>query len=272
MDSGYNGGHGGAMYNYATTTPPRLINVTFSGNQAIGYDAIHPAYGGALYTVAGSVAITNTIVWGNTPDQACYNDSANIVSLNTSIVQGGCPTGSTCSNLITSDPLLGALGNYGGSVQTMPLLPNSPALDTANDGACPATDARGISRPIGPHCDIGAFESSRFTLAITGGNNQSTLINTAFAQPLRVSVTANNASEPVNGGKVMFTPPASGASANLVTSPATIATSAASVSCDCEWRARRVCRQRDHGRREYGWLQSAQPLADDPLRQAGYER
>jgi predicted outer membrane repeat protein len=229
MSAGYTGGYGGALYNYATTTPPRLINVTFSGNRAIGYDASHPAYGGALYIVAGSVGMTNTILWGNTPDQL-YNDSANVVSLNTSIVQGGCPTGSTCSNIITSDPLLGALGNYGGSVATLPLLPNSPAIDTANDSACPATDARGISRPIGSHCDIGAFESSRFTLAITGGNNQSTLINTAFAQPLRVSVTANNAVEPVNGGRVIFTPPASGASASLLTSPATITNSAASVN------------------------------------------
>jgi parallel beta-helix repeat protein len=229
MDSGYNGGHGGALYNYATNTPPGLINVTFNGNQAIGYDAIHPAYGGAMYIIAGSVAITNAILWGNTPDQL-YNDSADIVSLNTSIVQGGCPTGSTCTNVVATNPLLGALGNYGGSVQTMPLLPNSPALDTALDSACPATDARGISRPIGPHCDIGAFESSRFTLAITGGNNQSALINTGFAQPLRVSVMANNASEPVNGGQVMFTPPTSGASANLVTSPAAITNSVASVS------------------------------------------
>ncbi len=251
MTPGFNGGNGGAVYSYGnsaprltggngdarpgsvTATPPRLTNVTFSGNQAVGYDELHPAYGGAIYIIAGSVAITNTILWGNTPDQVLVNNvdhPTQIVSLNNSVVQSGCPISSTCTNLIASDPRLGALGNYGGSVQTMPLLPNSPALDTANDGACPATDARGISRPIGSHCDIGAFESSRFTLAIIGGSNQSTLINTAFAQPLRVSVTANNASEPVNGGQIMFAPPASGASANLATSPATIATGAASVT------------------------------------------
>ncbi len=233
MDSGYSGGYGGAMYNYANTTPPRLTNVTFSGNHAVGYDELHPAYGGAMYIIAGSVAITNTILWGNTPDQVFVDNvdyPTQIVSLNSSIVQSGCPISSTCTNLIASDPLLGALGIYGGSVQTMPLLPNSSAIDTANDGPCPATDARGVARPIGPHCDIGAFESSRFTLAITGGSNQSTLINTAFAQPLQVSVAANNASEPVNGGQVTFTPPASGASASLVTSPATIATGAASVN------------------------------------------
>jgi len=227
MSAGFNGGNGGAIYNYATSNYT-LTNVTFSGNRAVGYDAGHPAYGGAMYMVAGSVTARNAIFWGNTPDQA-YNDSSTVI-VNTSVVQGGCPTGSTCTGIITADPLLGAPGNYGGYVQTIPLLPGSPAIDAANDSNCPAKDARGVTRPQGPHCDIGAFESSRFTLAITGGNNQSTPVNTAFAQPLRVSVTPNNVVEPVNGGKVTFTPPASGASASLATSPATIASGAASVT------------------------------------------
>ncbi len=40
----------------------------------------------------------------------------------------------------------------------MPLMEGSSALDTAIDAACPTTDARGVVRPIGPHCDIGAYE------------------------------------------------------------------------------------------------------------------
>jgi predicted outer membrane repeat protein len=227
MSSGHNGGNGGAIYNYATSNYT-MTNVTFSGNRAVGYDAYNPAYGGAMYTASGSVTARNAIFWGNAPDQA-YNDSST-VTINTSVVQDGCPTGSTCPGIITANPLLGAPGNYGGYVETIPLLPGSSAIDAANDAVCPATDARGVTRPQGPHCDIGAFESSRFTLAITGGNNQSTPINTAFAQPLQVSVTANNAIEPVNGGKVTFTPPASGASASLATSPATIASGSASVN------------------------------------------
>ena len=232
MTSGFNGGDGGAILNYATNPPPRLINVTFKGNSAVGYDAGHPAYGGAMYTIVGSAAMTNTILWGNTPDQI-YNENdqpANIVSLDHSVVQGGCPAGSTCTTIITADPLLGALGKYGGSVQTIPLLPGSSAIDTARDAGCPATDARGVVRPQGAHCDVGAFESSRFTLAIAGGDGQSTPIHHAFAQPLQVSIIANNAGEPVDGGKVTFTPPASGASASLATSPATVSGGSASVT------------------------------------------
>lgn len=227
MSAIYNGGNGGAIYNYATPHHT-MSNVTFSGNRAVGYNDDHPAHGGAIYTASGSATARNAILWGNTPDQA-YNDSSTVI-IQTSVVQGGCPTDSTCSGIITADPLLGALGNYGGYVQTIPLLPGSSAMDTANDVWNPVTDARGVARPQGPHVDIGAFESSQFTLAITGGNNQRTPVNTAFAQPLRVSVTPNNVLEPVNGGRVAFTPPGSGASASLATSPATISSGAASVN------------------------------------------
>ena len=43
---------------------------------------------------------------------------------------------------------------------TMALRAGSPAIDhggTATTG-CPATDQRGVPRPQGPACDIGAFE------------------------------------------------------------------------------------------------------------------
>ena len=79
--------------------------------------------------------------------------------------------------------------------------------------------------------DIGAFESSGFTITVTSGNGQSTGPLTAFSAPLVATVTANNPSEPVAGGLVTFTAPPSGASATLSGSPATIsATGTASVT------------------------------------------
>jgi hypothetical protein len=116
----------------------------------------------------------------------------------------------------------------------MPLLPGSPALDAGNNALLPAgltTDQRGLPRVVNGGVDIGAFESSGFTIAVASGGGQSTNVATAFAAPLVVTVTANNPSEPVAGGRVTFTPPASGASASLSGSPATIsATGAASVT------------------------------------------
>ncbi len=55
--------------------------------------------------------------------------------------------------------MLGALADNGGPTLTHALLPGSPALDAGNDAACSATDQRGVSRPQGAHCDIGAYEA-----------------------------------------------------------------------------------------------------------------
>jgi hypothetical protein len=59
----------------------------------------------------------------------------------------------------TADPLLGALADNGGPTQTMALGAGSPAID-ANTESCPPPliDQRGVARPQGVACDIGAFE------------------------------------------------------------------------------------------------------------------
>ena len=64
------------------------------------------------------------------------------------------------TNIITTNPVLGTLGNYGGFTQTIPLLAGSSAIDAGNDAFCPVTDQRGITRPQGVHCDIGAYETN----------------------------------------------------------------------------------------------------------------
>ena len=88
------------------------------------------------------------------------------------------------------------------------------------------TDQRGTSfnRKVGNAVDIGAFESSGFMLAATSGRGQVTAGNTAFPDPLVVTVTANQAAEPVVGGRVTFTAPANGASASVADGTATSGT------------------------------------------------
>lgn len=58
------------------------------------------------------------------------------------------------------DLRLGQLGPNGGPTWTVALQPDSPAIDQGNDAYCPPTDQRGIARPFGPRCDIGAYEST----------------------------------------------------------------------------------------------------------------
>jgi uncharacterized repeat protein (TIGR02543 family) len=238
VNSSSNLGFGGGMANFGGA--PELAHVTFSGNSANGIISIggvnYPAGGGGgMYNSGSSARVKNCIFWGNStpgnqngPSIFNANNSGGVIS--DSVFYGGCPTNWTCTNLIGADPRLGALGNYGGSTETIPLLPGSSAIDAAITD-CPAADQRGVARPQGTQCDIGAFESQGFTLTISGGNNQNAVINTAFAAPLGLTVAANAAIEPVAGGRITFTPPGSGASAGVTGSPATIgADGAASVT------------------------------------------
>jgi hypothetical protein len=106
----------------------------------------------------------------------------------------------------------------------MALLPGSPAIDAGTSTGAPATDQRGVAR-VGA-VDIGAFESEGFTMAaVAGSTPQSALIGTPFANPLALTVAANNPMEPVNGGVVTFVahPAASGALAIVLTPSAVIA-------------------------------------------------
>ena len=172
------GSRAGAIYNASgaeSESSPTLVNVTFSGNQA--YD------GGAIYNFPNAGAtnptLRNVILWGDSIDPAgqgpeIYNNvSAGGVAEPTmtfSIVEGG-DAGSFRSDGSTdtafssgignldADPLLGALGDNGGATPTMVPAAGSAAIDTGTNTDCPATDQRGVTRPQGIQCDIGAVEA-----------------------------------------------------------------------------------------------------------------
>jgi hypothetical protein len=91
------------------------------------------------------------------------------------------------------------------------------------------SDQRGFARAVNGTVDIGAFESSGFTIAVVSGNGQSAGTNTNFLT-LLVQVTANNALEPVAGGLVTFTAPTTGASASFNGTTATTVTAAISAT------------------------------------------
>jgi len=66
------------------------------------------------------------------------------------------------TNITGVDPNLGPLANNGGATETHALLSGSPAIDTGDctdiNGNPVTTDQRGVSRPQGSGCDIGAYE------------------------------------------------------------------------------------------------------------------
>jgi CSLREA domain-containing protein len=73
----------------------------------------------------------------------------------------------TTGNIVGVPAKLGPLQDNGGPTATHALLPGSPAIDAGNpappgsgDAACEAADQRGVPRPSGPRCDMGAYEAT----------------------------------------------------------------------------------------------------------------
>jgi hypothetical protein len=62
------------------------------------------------------------------------------------------------TDLVVADAMLGPLQDNGGPTETHDLLPGSPAIDAGGNCPPPDTDQRGVTRPQGAACDIGAVE------------------------------------------------------------------------------------------------------------------
>jgi len=126
-----------------------ISNSTFASNSATFVGGIDNA--GTGMRIGGSIVANNT--GGN-----CIGDTLSTgYNLESSTDCGFTGTG----DLQNTDPKLdpSSLQNNGGPTQTLALQPDSAAVDQIPVGSsCPATDQRGVSRPQGPTCDIGAFE------------------------------------------------------------------------------------------------------------------
>ncbi|WP_406622691.1 IPTL-CTERM sorting domain-containing protein [Acidovorax sp. SDU_ACID1] len=132
----------------------------------------------ALFTQGGDVRVVNSVLWGTPTAQRAqaitfFTGSTTITD---SLIQDGCAGGNqapmggsaTCPGVTrAADPQLGALDANG--MDGYPILygylpgPSSQLLDAV---ACPVSaDQRGIARPQGAGCDIGALER-RGTVAL----------------------------------------------------------------------------------------------------------
>lgn len=176
--SGNTGNVGGALRSRGDVT---VVNSTLSGNASYGW------HGGAVFhsdgdlevrssTITGNTTPTagplaalfvgygaptlvlrDTIVSGNTAYACQAQDGGTVVSAGHNLVQDdSCAPAAT--DLLRVDPLLGPLRDNGGPTATHALLGSSPAVDAADAGAAPATDQRGVARPVGAGPDIGAVE------------------------------------------------------------------------------------------------------------------
>ena len=151
-----------------------LSNVTITANVA-DLDANSTGDGGGV--AATTLSVRNSIIAGNTdaspPPAAVTPDcSATVNSQGYNLIGNdtGCtvavgPGDKIGTGAAPIDPGLGLLANNGGPTPTHALLATSPARiggsPTAPGGpgdACTARDQRGVPRPQGARCDVGAYE------------------------------------------------------------------------------------------------------------------
>jgi CSLREA domain-containing protein len=151
------GSKGGGYHNeHSETGLSRLTNLTITANSA-------PMGAGIFNGDDDNIDLTNSIVANNLIGSDCEGNAPTLSGAN--IDSDG-----TCG-ATTTDPLLGPLADNGGFSQTRATLDGSPALNAGNNSLCPETDQRGIARPQGPQCDIGAFEAESVPTLLWGDNN-----------------------------------------------------------------------------------------------------
>lgn len=154
---------------YSSGAQVSLNNVTISDNQVSGKNTDDK--GGGIFLSAGMLTIQNSIIAdnrgapGNVNEPDCFSPSGTIISKGHNLVgeSDGCNWVAAPGDKIgfiafPLNPLLGPLSANGGAAWTHALLPGSPALDSGKD--CLATDQRGVARPQGAACDIGAYEAT----------------------------------------------------------------------------------------------------------------
>lgn len=152
----------GGFGNLGTAT---LTNVTLSGNSAPlagGLLTLGPPFGAPT----ASTTLRNTILAHGAPGGNCVLPPVPI-PIARAPISGGDNISSDLSCALAGpgdlngiDPMLLPLADNGGFTPTHALLPGSVAIDGVFNNVCPppATDQRGVSRPQGARCDIGAFE------------------------------------------------------------------------------------------------------------------
>ena len=159
------GGNGGGIA--VAAGPSRVRNATVAGNGvgtagASGSTAATAGaagVGGGLFVQstlsADDMQLQNTIVASSLGANCAGSTGSAIVNGGRDLSYGD----RTCPGR-RGNPELGRLKDNGGPTATMAITAPSAAIDAipAGNGGCPATDQRGVRRPQGRACDIGAYE------------------------------------------------------------------------------------------------------------------
>jgi predicted outer membrane repeat protein len=237
--AGNSSGDGGGIYTFGGSAT--VSNSTFSGNSAFSGGGISSysdgsltvsnstfsdnsatTYGGGIYNSDASVTVSNSTFSGNSASRSGGSivNFYRSVTVSNSIIANS-TSGTNCEGSLTDgggnisypdqtcpgmnvDPQLdpNGLQANGGPTQTIALLPGSPAIDAAI-ASCPETDQRGVERPQGSGCDIGAFE-----LEVAAADTSTSLTTSAnparLGEPITFRATVTSALGQTLDGTVTF--------------------------------------------------------------------
>jgi outer membrane protein assembly factor BamB len=186
--SGNHASKGSGIHNMPAATAT-LTNCTISGNTGNGagggirnwgnmwcYDVTisenHGSVGGGfsnnddndINSPPARMYFKNCIVANNTASDGIHNNGyddfhgTGIQSLGHNIDSENSCYFTDATDQRNTNPLLGTLQNNGGPTSTHAITASSPAFNRGTNDGAPATDQRGVTRPQGTYCDIGAFE------------------------------------------------------------------------------------------------------------------
>lgn len=157
---------GAAVLNVGRMT---IVNSTFAENGR--FPSGFPA---SVIASGGDTLLDNTIVVHDSEDESVQDCAGLITSLGNNLIGDPFavhPFFAPCNITLQPSDLTGDAGlddladdgTPGGA--HYPLLPDSQAIDVANDAACPKKDQ--IGQPRAPRCDIGAIEFRRSDVVTT---------------------------------------------------------------------------------------------------------
>jgi predicted outer membrane repeat protein len=224
-NSATSNGSGGGIFNDSGGTGT-LTNSTLSGNSA--------TFGGGILNLVGTLTLTHSTLSGNSATSTgggISNDSGTVTLKNTLLSKGA--AGANCNGTFLSNGAaynlandascgagvtqvaslgIGTLGANGGPTLTIPLLVGSLAVDAALAADCPADDQRGVARPIGAGCDIGAFEGivspSQSSVVPTSVPSPALCSLTGFASSTQMAIYLPNGNNGLNVCYSLITDPA----------------------------------------------------------------
>lgn len=145
-----------------------LTNVTFYGNDGTGASSMYnegPFVDSQLHEVimwCDTLDVPGTCAGTMPQIGSSYGPAGYGTSITRSLIAGGCPAQADCQDTVLDvDPRLQPPALNGGTTLSMHPRPDSPVIDAGGyEDECFPVDQRGVSRPQGLRCDIGAVEAT----------------------------------------------------------------------------------------------------------------